>query len=105
VTAYQLTPVGPEGPEPDRARVVEVVSYAEVLEENRRLRERLHRAELALRSAGRVNARYEAESACRIETQIRLNRAMRVITAFERRSPAMRREVDAARDEIWELGR
>lgn len=105
MTAYKLTPVGALGPEPDRAQVVEIMSYAVVLEENRRLRERLNRAELALRSAGRVNARYEAESARRIETQIRLNRAMRVLTAFERRAPAVRRDVDRARDEIWGLDR
>lgn len=105
MTAYSLTPVGAAGPEPERAQRVEIVSCAEALAENRRLRERLHRAELALRGAGRIRARYEEESACRIETQIRLNRAMRVLTAFERKSPAMRKEIAAARDEIWGLDR
>lgn len=104
MTAYEVIPVGTRA-ERERSQVIEIQSYAEVLAENARLRERLHRAELALRGAERVRARYEAESASRIETQIRLNRAMRVLTAFERRSPQVRRDVDAARDEIWGLDR
>jgi hypothetical protein len=101
VTAYSVTPV--DSVDREHGVVVEIPSRLEVMRENQRLRERLHRAELALRGAERIRSRYEAESAARIETQIRLNRAMRVVTAFERRSPAMRREVAAARDEIWGL--
>ncbi len=103
MTAYELVPVGASGLEPDRAVRIEMRSYTEVLAENVRLRERLHRAELALRGAERTRVRYEAESACRIEIQLRLNRVVRVLTALERRSPAVRREVAAARDEIWRL--
>ena len=103
MTAYQLTPVGASGPEPDRAVRIEMRSYTELAIENRRLREQLHRAVRAAEAVARITARYEAEAERRIETQIRLNRAMRVLTAFERSSPALRRRVAEARDEIWRL--
>jgi hypothetical protein len=88
VTAYQLTPVGPEGPERHRARRVEVRSYTEVLAELERV-ERLWREEVDQR----------------IGVQQRLNRASRVLASLARLSPRMAGVVAAAGREIWQLDR
>jgi hypothetical protein len=84
VTAYQLTPVGADGPEPDRARRVEVRSYTEVLAELERV-ERLWREEVDLR----------------IAFQVRLSKASRVLASLGRLSPRMAGLVEAARREVW----
>lgn len=93
MTAYQLTPVGAAGPEPGRARRIEVLSYRELVFQNEQLRAALEAAMVDVDRAHVV----------RLETQHRLNRAMRVLAAFERLTPAMRRQVAAAREEIWRL--
>ncbi len=95
MTAYRLTPVGASGPEPGRAQRIEVLSYRELALQNERLKEAL------------VAARLDADRAhgVRLETQHRLNRAMRVLAALERVAPALRRRVAEAREEIWRLDR
>lgn len=84
MTAYQLTPVGPNGAEEHRAVRIKVRSYAELLADNERL-ETLWRQEADLR----------------VRTQERLNRASRVLASLGRLSPQMARLVEAARREVW----
>lgn len=88
MTAYKLTPVGARGPEPDRARRIEMRSFSEVVADNERL-ERLWREEVDQR----------------IEVQARLNRASRVLASLARLSPRMAGVVAAAGREIWRLDR
>jgi hypothetical protein len=88
MTAYRLTPVGAAGPEPERARRIEVRSYTEVLAELERV-ERLWREEVNLR----------------IEVQKKLNRSMRVLASLRRLSPRMADLVAGAGREIWRLDR
>jgi hypothetical protein len=88
VTAYRLTPVGPEGPERHRAQRVEVRSYTDVVAELERV-ERLWREEVDHR----------------IGVQARLNRSMRVLASLARLSPRMAGVVAAAGREIWQLDR
>jgi hypothetical protein len=56
VTAYQLTPVGPEGRQEERSREIEVLAYSELLAENVRLRaERAAARMRVLASIGRAS--------------------------------------------------
>jgi hypothetical protein len=98
VTAYQLTPVGPDGPQRERSQVIDVRSYEELLAENARLR-----AERATARADADNWHNAWATAVnnRIATQERLSRAMRVLASLGRLSPRMAEVVAAARREVY----
>lgn len=95
MTAYQLTPVGPEGPEPLRMKVIYVKSYDDLLVENERLKANVEGwAEM-----------WHDEVNRRIGVQNRLNRSMRVLASLARLAPGMPGLIEAARREIWRLDR
>jgi hypothetical protein len=98
VTAYQLTPVGPEGRQEERSREIEVLAYNELLAENVRLR------------AERAQARADAEvwhlawaTAVnnRVQDRERVGRAMRVLASIGRASPFAAALVERARREVY----
>jgi len=100
VTAYQLTPVGASGPEPDRTQEIEIPSVLELRAENERLKVLL---------AETIDAReawasmWHDEVNRRLGVQNRLNRSMRVLASLGRLSPRMAAVVESARREIWRL--
>jgi hypothetical protein len=86
VTAYRLTPVGAEGVEPHRARIIRFHSFDDLMRENERLKRRVER-----------------ETALRIRAQARATQAARVLSELERVSPSTAAAVERARREIWRL--
>ncbi len=95
MTAYQLTPVGAEGPEHDRAEQVEVRSY----------RELMHLLAETQRARDVATEMWRDEVDRRIAVQQKLNRASRVLASLGRLSPRMAAAVEGARREIWRLDR
>jgi len=90
VTAYQLTPVGPSGVEPDRAVVLDIPTRAELLallEETR-----------AARDAAQALWREEVDR--RIEVQCLLNRTRRVLASLSSMSPSLAGLVASAKREV-----
>lgn len=91
MTAYQLTPVGPEGRQEERTEEIELLSYNELLDELRKARadaEVWHNAWATL-----VNAR--------IADRHRLSRAMRVLASIGRLNPFAAALVERGRAEVY----
>lgn len=88
MTTFEVVPVGPSGLEQHRARRVEVRSYRDLEAENAELR-----------------AAWETAHDARLRSDLRLNRAMRVLAALGRRGPQWAAAVEEAREEIWRLDR
>lgn len=84
MTAYQLTPVGAEGVEPERSVRLDMLSMSELLAENERLRRRL-----------------DEETDLRFSFQERLSKASRVLASLGRHSPQMADLVEVARREVY----
>jgi hypothetical protein len=100
VTAYQLTPVGADGPEPERAQRIETLSYQEIAVQNELLRRDLETARVDVEVWHRAWATAVNN---RVADRERLSRAARVLASLGRLSPRMADVVEAARREIWRL--
>lgn len=84
MTAYSVTPVGPGGPEPDRAVRLDITPMSELVAENERLR-------TAWRTA------HEA----RMAAEKRADKAARVFAVLHQVFPQLRDVLDRARKDIW----
>jgi hypothetical protein len=100
VTAYQLTPVGASGPEPDRAVVVDIPSRAELLLQNERLKEYLEAARVDVATYRQM---WQAAHVERLKAEARSSRAAQVLASIGRLSPFAAALVERARVEIWRL--
>lgn len=102
MTAYQLTPVGASGPEPDRAVVLDIPTTAELLAENERLCALLAETRDAREA---WHTAWKTAVDMRLADRERLQRHMRVLASLARLAPGMPGLIEAARREIWRLDR
>ena len=98
MTAYELTPIGAEGPERERSQVIDTRPYSELLAENVRLR--------AERAAARADAEvwhlaWATAVNNRVQDRDRVGRAMRVLASIGRASPFAAALVERARVEVY----
>lgn len=108
MTAYELTPVGPDGSPRGRSQVVYghdldrvrllLKQLDEAAEEIRKLGDRTRAAEEA---AVLAIARWEAEVDMRITAQARLNLAAVALSTISHRHPQVRPLVEEWRRSIW----
>lgn len=98
MTAYQLTPVGPNGVEEHRAQVVVLPSRADLLAENERLRGYLEAARVDVATYRRM---WELASAERVQAETRSTRAFRVLASVGRLNPFAAALVERARAEVY----
>lgn len=98
MTAYQLTPVGPEGPELHRTTFVRNPSKHELLVENQRLKEYL---EVARADVCTYRRMWEAASNERLKADRRAQKAFRVLASIGRLNPFVAALVERGRVEVY----
>jgi len=100
MTAYTITPVGPNGPIKGLSK--RVVGWdLRLLEENERLRNELDEARRVAAGAQRLSQRLDNESRLRVTSQVRLHRVARALACLSEAHPELRESIELARLEIW----
>ncbi len=94
MTAYQLTPVGTEGVEPDRAVVLDIPTRAELCGQVEQLRDQLERSRTHAANEGQRKA----------TAQRRLAEARAVLRELAGRSPELARAVGSAKAKVRRAG-